>query len=178
MVLLAGVLLGLAVGLGLAARNQVRYEAPRFRHLWLAFAAFLLQWWEQSRAFPLIASQILFLGFAFANRSYLGMRILLLGAALNFTVMAANGGFMPISFETAGRLISQEALDVPAGTFFGAKDILLPLQETRFEMLADRYLPPAWLPYQFAFSLGDVFIAVGAFWLLARQPNPNTHTGE
>jgi len=98
---------------------------------------------------------------------------LLVGAALNFIVMAANGGFMPISFETADRLTQINLLDYPAGTLFGAKDILLPPEQTRFEWLADRYLPPPWLPYQFAFSLGDVFIAAGAFWLLA---NPSVQT--
>lgn len=172
MVLLAGVVLGLLIGLGWAGKNRVRYEAPVLLHLWLAPAAFILQGWEQSRSIPFIASQLLFLVFAFLNRSHLGMKILLIGAALNFMVMAANGGFMPISFETADRLTQQDLLDYPAGTLFGAKDILLPPEETRFEWLADRFLPPAWLPYQFAFSLGDIFIAAGAFWLLAKQPNP------
>jgi hypothetical protein len=84
--------------------------------------------------------------------------------------MTANRGFMPISPETASRLIPQEILeDIPAGNRFGLKDILLPPEQTRFEILADRFLPPAWFPYQAAFSLGDVFIAFGVFWLLASQ---------
>lgn len=179
MVLLAGVTLGLLVGWGWAARNRVPYEAPVLRHLWLVPAAFILQILEQSRDFPLIVSQLLFLGFAFINRAHLGMKILLVGAALNFMVMAANGGFMPISFETAGRLLPQKTLlELPAGTLFGAKDILLPPETTHFEWLADRFLPPAWFPYQVAFSLGDVFIAAGAFWLLARQTNSTIIKGE
>jgi hypothetical protein len=170
MILLSAILLGLLVGLGWAGRNRVRYEAPVLRHLWLAPVAFILQEWEQYRSFPLIASQIFLLGFAFINRNHQGMKILLIGAVLNFTVMLANGGFMPINFETAGRLAPQERLsDFPSGTLFGAKDILLQPEETRFEWLADRFLPPIWFPYQVAFSLGDVFIATGAFWLLAKQ---------
>lgn len=34
--------------------------------------------------------------------------------------------------------------------------------------LADRFIPPSFFPYRFAFSLGDVFIGLGAFGLLAR----------
>ncbi len=94
----------------------------------------------------------------------------MIGTALNWLVIVANGGFMPISPETASRLISESGLaDIQSGTRFGAKDILLLPQHTRLEWLADRFLPPAWLPYQVAFSLGDVFIAAGVFWLLARQ---------
>ncbi len=98
------------------------------------------------------------------------MMILLIGTALNLTVITANSGFMPISPQTASRLVSQEVLDdIQPGERFGTKDILLHPQETRFEWLADRFLPPAWFTYQVAFSLGDVFIAIGVFWLLARQ---------
>ena len=100
------------------------------------------------------------------------MKILICGFALNFAVMAANNGFMPISPQTASRLVSHSVLlDVQPGDRFGIKDILLPPQDTRFEWLADRFLPPGWFPYQVAFSLGDVLIALGVFWLLARQ-NP------
>jgi hypothetical protein len=57
--------------------------------------------------------------------------------------------------------------DVQLESRFGAKDILLPPEDIHFEWLADRFLPPSWFRYQVAFSLGDVFIALGAFWLLA-----------
>lgn len=179
MVLLAGVALGLTVGLGRAGRDRVQYEAPVLRHLWLVPAAFLLQMWEQSAGLPIIASQLVFLAFVFINRTQQGMQILMIGAALNFLVMTTNSGYMPISPQTASRLFPQENMwDVPAGTLFGVKDILLPPEQTRFEWLADRYLPPAWFPYQFAFSLGDVFIAAGAFWLLAWQKKPSLQKGE
>jgi hypothetical protein len=59
--------------------------------------------------------------------------------------------------------------DVPPGSRFGEKDILLLPQDTRFEPLADRFLTPAWSAYRAAFSLGDVLLAAGAFWMLAKQ---------
>jgi hypothetical protein len=41
-------------------------------------------------------------------------------------------------------------------------------------MLADRFLLPDWFPYKVAFSLGDILIALGIFWLLAK---PGSKTG-
>lgn len=118
----------------------------------------------------LTSSQVLLLGFAWFNRKMRGMTILLIGVALNLMVMAANGGFMPISPQTASRLVPQEVVqEIPPGSRFGTKDILLAPERTRFEWLADRFLPPSWFGYQVAFSLGDVFIAVGVFVLLAIQ---------
>ena len=98
------------------------------------------------------------------------MPILIAGLVLNLAVMIANGGFMPINPNTAGRIIGAERIVLfEHGSRIGYKDILLPANETRLEWLADRFLPPGWLPYQVAFSLGDVFIAVGAFGILAFQ---------
>jgi hypothetical protein len=181
MVLLWAVAAGLATGLGRARSQKVRYEAPVLQHLWLVFIAFLPQFLvvylpvrdvmsEASIAFCLILSQLLLCGFAFLNRHYMGMRILMIGAALNGLVMIVNGGFMPISPQTAARLVPQDILlGIASGSRFGSKDILLLPEHTRLEWLADRFLLPAWLPYQVAFSLGDIFIAAGVFWLLARQ---------
>ena len=61
------------------------------------------------------------------------------------------------------------------GSRFGEKDILLLAQNIHFEFLADRFLLPAWFPYKIAFSLGDVLISMGAFWLLAK-PNPKLNS--
>lgn len=183
MILLMAVATGLLVGLFWAGRQKVKYEAPALHHLWLVFAAFLPQYlviYLPARekisngvaALCLIISQLLLFGFALLNRNHQGMKILMIGTALNFMVMTANGGFMPISPQTADRLVSQDLLlDFPPGSRFGAKDILLPSEHTYFEWLADRFLPPVWSPYQVAFSLGDVFIAAGVFWLLAVGQN-------
>jgi len=97
---------------------------------------------------------------------------------LNLVVMVANHGFMPISPQTAGHLVSKNSLlDIPLGSRIGPKDILLRPQDTHFEWLADRFLTPAWFPYQAAFSLGDVFIAIGAFRMLAR-PGSSTQSNK
>ncbi|MBI3152061.1 MAG: DUF5317 domain-containing protein [Chloroflexi bacterium] len=184
MILALAVLAGLLAGLGWARWHNHPYQPPEMKHLWLVFAAFLPQFVafylpgtrqtlpDHWLAYLLPFSQVLFLAFAWLNRRQPGMMILLIGTALNFTVIAANRGFMPISPQTASHLVSQTILDdIQPGDRFGTKDILLPTEHTRFEWLADRFLPPAWSAYQVAFSLGDVFIAIGVFWLLARQRN-------
>ena len=178
MILLAALAAGLITGLALAYWRGVPYQAPDLKYLWLIFAAFLPQYVafylsgdrQNISAFLLPFSQALLLIFAWLNRQLFGMMILLLGMALNFTVIAANRGFMPISPQTASHLVPQVVLEnIQPGERFGTKDILLQPEDTRFEWLADRFLPPAWSAYQVAFSFGDVLIAVGVFLLLARQ---------
>ncbi len=182
MILLSAIAAGLLAGIGWARWRGMPYQPPVLKHLWLVFIAFLPQFAilylpevraqipDAGAAAILIASQLLLLGFAWLNRKMPGMTILLIGVALNLIVMAANGGFMPISPQTASRLVPPEILqEIPVGSRFGTKDILLLPEQTRFEWLADRFLPPAGSPYQVAFSLGDVFIAVGVFFLLAVQ---------
>ena len=181
MVLLLAIAAGLLAGVGWARWHGQPYQPPELQHLWLVFVAFLPQFIVvylpiTRRLFPdwlvvgfLLASQIMLLAFVWLNRRIMGMSILLCGVVLNILVMTTNGGFMPISPQTASRLVSEDSLrDVQPGSRFGTKDILLRPEDTRFEWLADRFLPPAWFPYQVAFSLGDVFIALGVFWLLAK----------
>jgi hypothetical protein len=48
-----------------------------------------------------------------------------------------------------------------------SKDVLLADSQITLPLLADRFVPPPIISYRFAFSLGDVFVAAGAFWMLA-----------
>lgn len=74
---------------------------------------------------------------------------------------------MPISPETASRLVPEETLaSLDPGSRFGWKDVLLLQEETRLRFLSDCLLLPEWFPYQVAFSPGDVLIALGAFWVM------------
>ena len=181
MVLLLALVAGLLVGLAWARWRGDPYRTPELRHLWLVFVAFLPQFIVIYLPVPrgyfpdwlvvgcLLTSQILLLGFAWLNRRLPGMPILICGVVLNLAVMSANSGFMPISPQTASHLVSEDSLlDIQPGSRIGTKDILLHPQDTRFEWLADRFLTPAWSPYQVAFSLGDILVAIGVFRLLAK----------
>jgi hypothetical protein len=191
-VLLLALVAGLLVGLVWARWRGDPYRTPELRHLWLVFIAFMPQFIAvylpvTRRYFPdwlvvgcLLVSQILLLGFAWLNHRLPGMPILICGVVFNLAVMSANSGFMPISPQTASRLVSEDSLlDVQPGSRIGTKDILLHPQDTRFEWLADRFLTPTWSPYQVAFSLGDILVAIGVFRLLAKPGSlvPNTNRG-
>jgi hypothetical protein len=118
----------------------------------------------------LITSQIGLLLFCLLNRQLPGIPILAAGLCLNLLAISANGGLMPISTATAAHLIPEQVLsNLNIGSRFSlsSKDILLRPETVIFPWLSDRFVPPDWFPYQFAFSLGDVMIGIGAFLLLA-----------
>lgn len=104
--------------------------------------------------------------FVWYNRHLQGMWLLALGLLLNLAVITTNGGLMPISPETLTVVHGKQAEEFIDSRDFGSKGIVLPAEETRLEWLADRYTLPDQLPIQFAFSLGDIFLAAGAFWVL------------
>ena len=184
MILLLSVLIGITIGLLNARIKKQAFQAPDLKFTWLAVLAFAPQFFafylpitrewipDLWVATCLVTSQVLLLVFAYLNRKLAGMWLLIGGLALNLAVISVNGGFMPISPETASHLIPATVVQtMPLGSRFGkGKDILLLPEDTHLEVLADRQLPPKWFPLQVAYSFGDILIAVGAFWLLAYQP--------
>ena len=182
MILWLGIGIGLATGLGLSRLRGHPYLPPTLSHIWLVFVGLLPQFLaiylgntrfttpDWLAAPVIVTSQLILLIFAWLNRHIAGMLILMIGLVLNMVVMVANSGFMPINPNTAERLVGAERISTfEIGNRIGYKDILLPKNETRLEILADRLLPPVGFPYQVAFSVGDIFIALGAFWMLAYQ---------
>jgi hypothetical protein len=184
-ILLSALVVGLLVGLGWSRWRNQPYRAPGLRSVWLVLVAFLPQlivaylpvtrhllpdWLAAS---SLSASLIIFLAFVWINRKLPGMPILLIGLGLNLIVILANHGWMPINPQTASSLTGENAGQTfNTGSRFGQKDIILLPQDTRFEILADRFLLPDWFPYKVAYSLGDLLIALGIFWLLAKPAAP------
>ena len=187
MILLLAIIAGLLAGLARAWLAKRYLSPPDLRLVWLALLAFLPQWLafylpatrrlftQDWIAAALVSTQVLLLAFAWFNREQPGFWALGFGLALNLLVIALNGGLMPISPETAAQLRPGASPDAwQVGQRLGtSKDVILPVAATRLWWLSDRFLLPTWFPYRVAFSLGDVFIASGAFmaaWALGRDP--------
>jgi len=180
MILLVAVAAGLLSGLLRAQLGKRKYQPFPLRMTWLVLGAFAAQWVIFSLPFTrtnipditvrwiFVLSQFALLLFGWANRKYPGFWLLTGGLLLNLLVIALNGGLMPITPETVQWLRP----DAPAGSWqigerlgYG-KDIVLPRGETILWFLSDQFRAFSSLTYRVAFSLGDVLIALGAFWLL------------
>ena len=180
MILLSAVLIGISSGLLRAFLKGHSYRPARLSHTWLLVAAFLPQimafYLPPTRlAIPawlaslcLVSSQIGLLAFVWLNRKLPGLWILALGLAANLLVIATNGGLMPITPAVVAVLYpGLMPGDSLAGSRLGwSKNIILSETSTNFSSLSDCITLPAWFPWQYAFSPGDILIAAGVFCLL------------
>jgi hypothetical protein len=179
MILTLAVMAGLMATLLRASYLRQPLQPPTLKSVWLVAAAFLPQWlafhWartaqllpDQAAAALLVLSQLLLLAFVWRNWRQVGVLLLGFGVALNLAVIVANGGLMPIFPEVVTRFAPGATGTWAIGErLWWSKDIVLPAIAANLPWLADRFLLPDWLPLRAAYSLGDVFIALGAFRLL------------
>jgi len=184
-ILLIAVVVGTLTGWGYARWNGWTWHPPIFRAVWLVVLGFLPQLAafylpftrrllpDDMASASLVWSQLTLLAFALVNVHLPGMWILAFGLGCNLAVILANGGFMPLPVDAAARLVNPtilKSLAVGERISSASKDILLPQSRILLPWLSDRFVTPSYLPYRFAFSLGDVLVSAGAFWMLIRQP--------
>jgi hypothetical protein len=213
MILALAVVVGLIVALARHRQDAFsRIAAIPLRSAWLVIVAVALQLpllrAPQGPAAGLglqkglfLASHLLLLVFVWRNRRLAGVLIVGLGVTCNLVVIAANGGFMPITPETCVKINPGSTMEQwPEGVHYRfSKDLILAQEDTRFWALSDRLVLPPPFPQPTAFSAGDLLIAAGIVVLMQgsrpeelppepavpassgkgkdRQPGEDRHTG-
>jgi len=176
MFLLLALLSGLIVGWARGGSFVKLAQLP-LRYSWLILIAFLLQIvvfssqfeslvWSDRLAPALYIFSILLLLLAVGlNLSLSGMKVFGLGLLLNFLVITANVGYMPVPLDNLTQAgMTQRAELLRAEGHLSNSTVLT--SETRLPFLTDIFLLPSCLPFSNVFSIGDVFIGIGAFILV------------
>jgi MFS family permease len=162
--LFLGVLAVFAVTVRLSGGRFLRLADIRFRHTWLLLSAFGVQF----ALFKLFshhhhpvqpAVYLLSYGmgvvFLILNRRVPGLWLIGIGALLNGTAIAANGGVMP----GAHAAFAAAHLAAAPSEFVNSRALVDP----RLLFLGDVFAVPSWLPIHNVFSVGDLCILLGAF---------------
>jgi hypothetical protein len=110
-----------------------------------------------------VISYALALLFILANRGTPWLWLMAAGLVANAAVILANGGFMPVHAETALRTPASE---VPGPRLHNNAALMGP--DTRLWFLADILMMPRFLGVRWAFSIGDLVIAVATFAAVQR----------
>jgi len=185
-VLVAAVAAGFAAAWIRVKITGRQLKTIELRHSWLVIAAVLPQILvfqisavgqflpETLVPIVLVSSQALLVIFTALNFDRPGMSVMGSGLLANFLVIVFNGGWMPVSPEIVHRILPSLPADFPlVDRRLGlSKDWIIPAGEMNLPWLSDRFTLPGWVPYQFAFSFGDILISIGAFFLLWSLSDP------
>jgi hypothetical protein len=177
-VLLDAAVLAIVVGL-VAGGRLTRLKELDLRALWLFVVAAAVQvglmvagargWVQFAGIGPglVVASFALVLAGLWANRRLPGAWVAGIGVFLNFLVIAANGGSMPVDRQLAMKAGNQGLVEMVDSPAYAKHEAVGP--ETRLRPLADVLPLPLLVPRPRWFSpgsAGDVFVTVGACWLI------------
>ena len=112
----------------------------------------------------LIVSTVFFGWFCWRNRRQAGIPLVSLGIVLNMTVMAANGGMMPIAPAKVEQL---RGVQVSSGVpLHSSKDVVREDSEAALAWLGDRIVLPGPLAKLAVWSIGDFVLLIGVGRLL------------
>lgn len=170
--LFEAVLLSLLLGFLLGGKIE-RLGDVKIQKWWLIFCAFAVELvGEQLLAsngigvlvfnytwLLMLIQYAILMWFIYENWELDAIKIFFIGTALNFFVIMANGGFMPVALDMAKHYdFSQTQSALSEGLIFGH----LPVSsQTVLVFLSDIFhLPPPYI-YPQTFSLGDIVIDVG-----------------
>lgn len=184
MVLLPAVGIGLLIGF-LTRGSLAGFSLARFRLLPLLVLAVVIQVLIFTpllgqTEFVLEYGEYIYMGtilltlVVFARNLHIpGLVVILTGALLNAIVIFSNGGYMPTKAELldeAGRLenVQQSEESAAAGETLTHTNSVITDDDTRFAFLGDIFALPDNVPLSNVYSIGDIFIAVGAAATTAR----------
>ena len=156
----------------------------RFSNSWLVFLSIGLQllifnsFWDKHvtslgiNNLLYVLSIFLLVFFLFINKGILSLRVLGLGVVLNSIAIIANGGYMPSSIEALKKVLTPERINtLQSGS--ASYNVVLISDQTKFKFLCDIF----YVPHINVYSLGDILIAVGAFFtiqqMMLRQSSKN-----
>lgn len=164
MALFVGMLVLFAVTARAGGGRLLRLADLRFRHTWVLLGAFAVQFllfkvFSHQRHAIQPALYLLSYGmgavFLWCNRKMPGLWLVAIGALLNGTAIAANGGIMP----GAASAFAAAHLTAAPSEFVNSRALV----DARLLFLGDVFAVPSWLPIHNVFSVGDLCILVGAF---------------
>lgn len=114
------------------------------------------------------AAHVALLPFLLRNIAFWGIRLMLLGLALNLAVMLANGGLMPVERSVVDAVDRHDAGVVEEGQHIpGTKNVYLNSDDVRLRELSDAIMVPLPPPFTRAVSAGDLLVFPGALLVLA-----------
>jgi len=125
-----------------------------------------IPWIASLSNYAFIAVYVIGLLFLWLNRHHTGFIVIFIGVLLNFIVMAANGGRMPVSLEAASILDPYFAQVIQDGGVYAKHQLLT--DASWFGFLGD--IIPITKPYprDQVISIGDVVMNVGIFLFIQK----------
>lgn len=156
-------------GAGVTSRSGYRRAWPRQVLLATPLALLALQATLVGRGAPEVVLRVAIpltifgaLPFLLLLVRYRCVQLVLVGLALNLSVIVANGGLMPVDPQTAARLSGPDHLATLAlgHRVPGSKDVLLDPQDVRLAAFRDRFVV-SFGRAGAVYSLGDVFVLIG-----------------
>lgn len=106
--------------------------------------------------------------FFISNTSYKSFYIVGLGSLLNFMVIMANKGFMPVSISMGKSMGFQKTISTLEAGRIAGHTIMVP-GKTPLWFLGDIINIPPPYPFPQTISIGDVFLILGAFMFIQNQ---------
>lgn len=121
-------------------------------------------WFEGWGQYLHLSSYILLLSGIWYNRHIKEMWIFGTGVLVNFVVIAANGGQMPVSIEALEKAGMIQMLPILQSKSYVVHTVLSP--QTRLKILADIIVLPPPYPRPRVVSIGDIVMGVAIFFLI------------